>query len=238
MKKLSTDKYQTLIKRAVGHFWKTRGTQKNSENKKADQGNRGAVTGAKQLDGFIELLYKVSTDMGVPKDWIYTKGNTLPGFFRPTKNWDFLIISPQSELLVVVEFKSHVGSFGNNFNNRTEEAVGNAVDLWTAYREKSFEQIQAPWLGFLILVEKSEGSVRPVKVKEPYFDVRKEFAGTSYLDRYVLLCQKLMLEKHYSHAGLIWSDKKSNYGSLDDSISVDSFLMSYMGHLHGKSKLF
>lgn len=75
-------------------------------------------------------------------------------------------------------------------------------------------------------------------MKEPYFDVRKEFAGTSYLDRYVLLCQKLMLEKHYSHAGLIWSDKKSNYGSLDDSISVDSFLMSYMGHLHGKSKLF
>jgi len=238
MEKLSTDNYQALIKSAVRHFWKTRGTQKNSKNKKADQGNRGAVTGGKQLDGFIDLLSKVSIDMGVPKDWIYTKGNTLPGFFRPTKNWDFLIISPQSELLVVVEFKSHVGSFGNNFNNRTEEALGNAVDLWTAYREKSFPQIQAPWLGFLILVEKSEGSIRPVKVKEPYFEVRKEFIGTSYLDRYILLCQKMMLEKHYNHAGLIWSDKKSQFGSLDDSISIDSFLMSYMGHLHGKSNLF
>lgn len=238
MKKLSTDKYQTLIKKAIRLFWETRGTQKNSLNKIADQGNRGAVTGGKQLDGFIELLYEVSTDMGVPKDWIYTKGNTLPGFFRPTKNWDFLIISPQSELLVVVEFKSHVGSFGNNFNNRTEEAIGNAVDLWTAYREKTFAQIHAPWLGFLIVVERSEGSVRSIQVKEPYFKVRKEFAATSYLDRYVLLCQKLMLEKHYSHAGLIWTDKKSHFGDLDASTSIHSFLMSYMGHLHGKSNLF
>lgn len=177
MSKLSTDKYQVPIKKAVRHFWKTRGSQKNSENKRVDQGNRGAVTGGKQLDGFVELLFKVSVDMGVPKGWIYTRGNTLPGYFRPTKNRDFLIISPQSELIAVVEFKSHVGSFGNNFNNRTEEALGNAVDLWTAYREKSFSQIQAPWLGYLILVEKSDKSSRPVKVKEPYYKVRREFVG-------------------------------------------------------------
>ena len=32
--------------------------------------------------------------------------------------------------------KSHVGpSFGNNFNNRTEEAIGTSHDLFTAYRE-------------------------------------------------------------------------------------------------------
>lgn len=176
--------------------------------------------------------------MGVPKEWIYTKGNTLPGYFRPTKNWDFLIISPQSELISVVECKSHVGSFGNNFNNRAEEALGNAIDLWTAYREKSFPQVQAPWLGFLILVEKSEGSNRQVKVKEPHYEVRQEFVNTSYLDRYVLFCQKLMLEKHYSHAALLWSDSESNFGHLDESISIDSFLMSFMGHLHGKSQLF
>ena len=38
-------------------------------------------------------------------------------------------------LLAVIELKSQVGpSFGNNFNNRTEEAIGSAVDFWTAYR--------------------------------------------------------------------------------------------------------
>jgi hypothetical protein len=26
-------------------------------------------------------------------------------------------------------------SFGNNFNNRSEEAIGSASDIWIAYRE-------------------------------------------------------------------------------------------------------
>jgi hypothetical protein len=60
---------------------------------------------------------------------------TLPGFFRPTKLWDMLVIH-EGKLIAAIELKSQVGpSFGNNFNNRTEEAIGNAHDLWTAYRE-------------------------------------------------------------------------------------------------------
>jgi len=34
-----------------------------------------------------------------------------------------------------IELKSRVGSFGNNVNNRTEEAIGNAADIWRAYEE-------------------------------------------------------------------------------------------------------
>ena len=49
---------------------------------------------------------------------------------------------------MAVEFKSQVGpSFGNNFNNRTEEAIGNAEDIWTAYREGRFGRHRAPLLG-------------------------------------------------------------------------------------------
>lgn len=238
MSKLSTDKYQADIKKAVKHFWKTRGSQKNSKTKKADQGNRGAVTGGKQLDGFVKLFVKVSKDLGVPKSWIHVKGNVLPGYFRPTKDWDFLIVTPNQELIAAIEFKSQVGSFGNNFNNRTEEALGNAVDLWTAYRERSFPQIQVPWIGYLMLAEKTLSSEKPVQVKEPHFKVRQEFRGTSYLERYVLLCEKLMLEKHYSHAALIWTDSRGRFGELSRSISIDSMLMSFMGHVQSKSQLF
>lgn len=238
MNHLSTEQYQSYIKKAIKHFWETRGVQKNSKNKKSDQGNRGAVTGGKQLDGFIELIVRVSKDLDVPESCIHIKGNELPGYFRPTKDWDLLILSPKSELIAAIEFKSQVGSFGNNFNNRTEEALGNAVDLWTAFREQSFPQVQAPWLGYLMLVEKSQKSEKPVRIKEPHFKVRKEFIDTSYLDRYVLLCEKLMLEKHYSHSALIWTDQKGNYGDLNISISLDSFLMSFMGHIQSKSKLF
>lgn len=68
----------------------------------------------------------------------------LPGYFRPNKKWDLLVVD-KNELVIAIEFKSQVGpSFGNNFNNRTEEAMGTALDIWTAYREGVFGAQQAP----------------------------------------------------------------------------------------------
>jgi hypothetical protein len=153
MKRLSTEKYRILLASAVKHFWETRDSQARGQTK-SDQGNRSSVTGGKQLDGFIQLLVQVAKDLGIPESCLYTKGNHLPGYFRPTKDWDYLIISPIKQLIAAIELKSQVGSFGNNFNNRTEEALGSAVDLWTAFRENGFPQKQQPWLGYMILVEK------------------------------------------------------------------------------------
>jgi len=153
MGSLSTEPYQALIHKAIQHFWHTRDSQQNGK-KKIDQGRRSAVTGGKQLDGFLALFTQVATDIGVPEACIYTRGNHLPGYFRPSKNWDFLILTPKKQVVTIIELKSQVGSFGNNFNNRTEEAIGSAVDLWTSFREQGFPQIQPPWLGYLILVEK------------------------------------------------------------------------------------
>ncbi len=206
--------------------------------KKSDQGTRGSVTGGRQLDGFIELFVQISKDLGVPESCIFTKGNILPGFFRPTKDWDFLIITPKKHLIAVIEFKSQVGSFGNNFNNRTEEALGSAVDLWTALRENGFFQNQQPWLGYMILVENTKKSTTPVRLKEPHFKVRPEFNNTSYLQRYVLFCQKLMQERHYTSTALICTNKNMDFASLEDEISIDTFLLSFMGFIQGKIKEF
>lgn len=100
-----------------------------------------------------------------------TRSNQLPGYIRPTKDWDFLIISPSKKLISVIEFKSQVGSFGNNFNNRTEEALVSAVDFWTAFRENVYPNQQAPWVGYLMAVERCEKSTSVVKVAEPHFKV-------------------------------------------------------------------
>lgn len=235
MEQLTTEKYTDLIKNAVQKFWKTRGIQSTSGTK-INQGNRGAVTGGKQLDGFIDLFVEISKDLGIPSECIFKKGNNLPGYFRPTKDWDFLIISPSKQLIAVIEFKSQVGSFGNNFNNRTEEALGSTVDLWTAFRERGFPQKQAPWVGYMILVERKAKSTTTIRLKEPYFKDRPEFQNTSYLDRYVIFCQKLMQERHYSATSLIWTNDLTEYGTLDDDISIDSFILSYMGFIQGKLK--
>ncbi|HFC00688.1 MAG TPA: restriction endonuclease, partial [Phaeodactylibacter sp.] len=175
-------KYRPRIQAAIKIFWDTRSKQKSSQKTKTtqDTGNRSAVTGGKQLDGFIELLSAIAIDVGISKNCIYTKSNHIPGYFRPTKDWDLLIISPNKKLISVVELKSQVGSFGNNFNNRAEECMGSAVDLWTAFREKAFPNQIAPWVGYLMVIEKSDKSTKAVRVNEPHFKVFKEFVGASY----------------------------------------------------------
>jgi len=58
---------------------------------------------------------------GLAKAQVLRNGRvlTLPGFFRPTKLWDLLVLH-EGRLVAALEFKSQVGSFGNNFNNRDE----------------------------------------------------------------------------------------------------------------------
>ncbi len=233
-------KYQKEIKAAIKYFWTTRSQQieKQVQGEVHDQGNRGAVTGGKQLDGFIILLRKIALDNGVPEQCIFIKGNNLPGFFRPTKDWDFIIISPKKHLIAAIELKSQVGSFGNNFNNRTEEALGSAVDIWTAYRENAFPNQQPPWVGYIMIVEKSKASMSPVRVSETHFKPFKEFLNASYLDRYKMFCQKLMLERHYSATAVIWTSSDLLFGDLSDEISLHTYINTFAGFLKGKAEDF
>ena len=114
------------------------------------------------------------------------------------------------QLLAAIEAKSQVGpSFGNNSNNRTEEAMGSALDLWTAFREGAFNSGVQPFLGYFFMLEDCEASNRPVRVKEPHFKVFPEFVGASYKKRYELFCRKLVLERHYTSASLITSDSQT-----------------------------
>ncbi len=152
--------HNALIKAAIKSFWETKQKQLTASG---DSSNRGAVVGGKQLDAFAELLKRLAIEQGVPEKCIYTSQAYLPGYFRSSKDWDFLIIAPNKKLIAAVELKSQIGSYGNNFNNRTEEAIGSAVDLWTAFRENQFPGQTAPWIGYLTVVGKDEGSTNPVR---------------------------------------------------------------------------
>ncbi|MBQ8099043.1 MAG: hypothetical protein IJ244_05920 [Bacteroidaceae bacterium] len=227
--------YSALTAQAVRYFWSTKQRQLSDSS---DLSNRGAVVGGKQMDGFIELLKKVAVNAGVPSDSIITDKNYLPGYFRSSKDWDMLIISPSGKLLAAIELKSQVGSYANNFNNRAEEAIGSAVDLWTAFREGQFPCQQAPWVGWLMVVGRDKASERPVRNHEPHFPVRSEFNGTCYLDRYRILCQKLIRERHYTSAALLWTSDAETYGSMTEDISIGRFLSSFSSYLTGMSDEF
>lgn len=169
---------------AISFFWTTRLGQTNRQNALGvhDQGNRGAVTGGKQLDGFVNLIHDILIMNNIPENCIFINSDLeLPGYYRPNKKWDLLVVD-RGELIIAIEFKSQVGpSFGNNFNNRTEEAMGSAVDIWTAYREGVFGIQKSPWLGYFMLLEDCKKSNEPVRVRSPHFPVLKEFNDASYI---------------------------------------------------------
>src|SRR3989304_4959026 len=197
MNNKTTGQIENRTKQAVAHYWQTRAAQRHKQEKggKADQGLRSAVTGGAQMDGFIDLFTDIIVDVGIHKNFLFRKKAVeLPGYFRPTKEWDLLVIK-NGVLIAAIEAKSQVGpSFGNNFNNRTEESMGSALDLWTAYREGAFNKTVNPWLGYLFMLEDCKESQRPVKVKEPHFKVFQEFKEASYAKRYELFCRKLLRE--------------------------------------------
>ena len=224
--------------KAVAHYWQTRAMQrrKQEDSGKADQGLRSAVTGGAHMDGFIDIFTELVTDVGIPEQCIFRKKAVeLPGFFRPTKEWDLLIIHDQT-LIAAIEAKSQVGpSFGNNFNNRTEEAMGSALDLWTAFRQRAYLESPQPFLGYFFMLEDCEASNRAVSVQESHFKVFPEFVGASYMRRYELFCRKLVLERHYSASAFITSSVadgiKGKFKTPADDLSVDRFAKVLVAHL-------
>lgn len=220
-------------------FWGNRekARQKQIEAGTVDQGERAGVTGGKNMDGFIALVIDLVKANGLAHAAIHQKRAllTLPGYFRPTKLWDLLVLH-EGRLIAAIELKSQVGpSFGNNFNNRTEEAIGTAHDLWTAYRESAFGKHPRPFVGWMMLVEDAPESSSPVRDNSPHFPVFPEFQGASYLKRYDILCQRLTQEQLYTTASVITSPRSAvttgTYAVLSEMTSLKTFVTSLAGHI-------
>ena len=187
------------------------------------------------MDGLAEVIADIVRANGLHGAEIHQKRTvlTLPGYFRPTKLWD-LLATYKGQLIAAVELKSHVGpSFGNNFNNRAEEAIGTAHDLLTAYREGAFGKHPAPFVGWVMLVEDAPASRRPVSDKSRHFPVFKEFQGASYLKRYEVLCERLMQEQLYTAAALLTSSRTATETGVSESLSEMTSFKTFVTRLAG-----
>jgi type II restriction enzyme len=188
------------------------------------------------MDGFLSLIERLVQANGLEKASIHREQKmlALPGYFRPTKLWDLLVVH-KGELILAIELKSQVGSFGNNFNNRTEEALGTAQDFWTAYREGALGKQPRPFVGWLMLVEDAEQSRKAVKAKSPHFSIRPEFKNASYLTRYDLLCQKLVQESLYSSTALLTSKRSAletgEFQEMSKMTDLRGFVSALAGHV-------
>ncbi len=229
--------HEDQVREAVRRFWATRGRQASTQGQRTnkDRGARSAVTGGRQMNGFVELVQHLLAEAGVPATAMYSTAKLeLPGWFRAEKKWDLLVLH-EDRLLASIEFKSQVGpSFGNNFNNRSEEAIGSATDIWAAYREGAFTPSSRPWLGYLMLLEDCPASRTPVKVQRPHFPVFREFEGASYVKRYELLIQKLLRDRLYDGACLLLSQsgggRRGEYSEPHPELAFTRFVTPLVAH--------
>ena len=231
--------YEQKAREAVQAFWSNReqARQKQIDAGKADQGERAGVTAGKNMDGFLALVIDIVRANGLDNAEIHQERRvlTLPGYFRPTKLWDLLVMN-EGRLIAALEFKSQVGpSFGNNANNRAEEAIGTAHDFWTAYREGAFGEQPRPFAGWMMLLEDAPESRAPVADATPHYSVFKEFENASYADRYNILCRKLMQEQLYTVASIIVSPRSAidtgEYSEMSNMTGLRTFLSELAGHV-------
>lgn len=251
--------FEARLDAAVSQFWQTRS---KSPKPTGQGGGRDAVVSGKNMQGFADLVIHVASHCGIPAEAVHTRKSKviLPGFFRATKNWDVLVVH-QGRLLAVFEFKSQVGSFGNNFNNRSEEVIGSAADLWVAHHHRAYSEgphryrqwvkenhpallnpailndPRPPFVGWLMLLEDCAAACTPVSVEEPHFSVFDEFRGASYAQRYHILCERLVERQLYAAAALELSDSVTHgRRSLSPATSLRNLFSEFAGRMLAASE--
>lgn len=231
------DRIDTEISDAVRHYWATLSDQEHDqrESENTARGRRAQVLGGSQMDGFAGLIEDALVEAGVPReDILHDHAAVLPGYYRATKRWDIAVVY-DNELLAVMELKSIASSFGNNLNNRIEEAVGNNTDLYQAYEEGLFEPSPSPWVGYLIMMADTEKSRSPVNVREPNFEVDDEFVDASYLDRAELLCLRMLRERLVDGSAFLTSNEETglegNYAEPNPELSFQRFITPLVAHV-------
>jgi len=148
---------------------------------------------------------------------------TLPGYFRPTKLWDLLVINKGERLIAASNSRAMSGRRSET-TSTTEPKKLSAIH-WTSgrrYREGAFASIQTV-CAWMMLVEDAPGSqfARPGQVSA--LPRLSEFQGASYLKRYDILCQKLVQQQLYTTAVVITlpdSRQDAEYGELSEMTSL------------------
>lgn len=191
------------------------------------------------MNGFGDLVATRLRAAGVPADHVLRGASaTLPGWFRPAKAWDLVVADP-TDVRVVIEFKPQVGpSFGNNFNNRAEEALGSAVDLQLAARGRVLGRRIPPWMGMVVLVEHAPASTMPTRIVSPVRPVRPVFDGASYIQRWRVLLLELVAQRQYDAAVLVTADRADAhtgaYAEPDPMLGFERFFALLGASLVGR----
>lgn len=198
-----------------------------SQRGHSDQGERAGITSGKHLDPIVNIIAEEIISAGIEEKDVHAShsGMELPGWFRPTKQWDILAFS-QDALVMAIELKSISSSYSKNLNNRVEEALGMAVDVKSAERHGLFQCNIPPLFAYVMIVKSDDQSRKQtVDPKDTYFKADDSFYGCSYIERFKIMCRRFVEEGMYDAVWFVTVDPES--GVIDDpdpSLNYDNFL--------------
>jgi hypothetical protein len=231
--------FEDRLRDAIAQYWGTLETQAQKQRHGVDHGRRGAVTGGKQMNGFAELVDWLLRQNGLGEASIYVRTKReLPGFFRPTKDWDMLVVH-EGHLIAAVELTSHwIPPLASDTNTRIEETVGMAADVWTAFREGVYGRIRPrPWLGRVMLLEDRTVSNRPPSAGRAPVEAFPDFSIGSFGRRYEQILHEFTHQRLFDSAALLASPGKGgSQGSFIEpaaDLSMKRLLASLASYVGG-----
>jgi hypothetical protein len=201
------------IQAATNHFW-----------------NADSVRAGKQMDGYAQLIEDILLRNGIPKRGVYhNREAKLPGYFRPTKNWDIAVVT-EGRVVAAIELKSQAKSFGKNLNNRTEEVIGSSHDLRHASKEVLDQEVK-PWIGYLMLMVDNKKSRESRNLRQPHLGADEAFDGASYARRYELLCERMMQKGIVDGGAFILTEGYGHVAEPNSDINFLSFARGLVAHI-------
>lgn len=189
------------------------------------------------LDGFGLLLTDLIRDNGLEDAriiWGSCDEASLPGYYAPTITWDLLVLRNE-RLIAAVKLNIRLASSDLCMDDVADKAVWSAKNLWAAWRSGTFGDSSRPFVGWLTLVEDSPETAGPFRDRSEHFAVRPEFQGASYIERYNLLCKKLVQEQLYTSTAVLTSQrtaaKTGKFSDVSEMTSLKNFVTSFAGHI-------
>jgi len=218
------------VTRAVTWFWGSRASQSDGVNHSQGAAERDAVVGGQHLNAIRDLIANELVRLGTPRSAIKTRGRlkNMPGYFRPTKNWDLAVVDENDQVIALFELKSMSSSYGNNANNRTEEAIANSVEL--QYAVKMGHVPVKPWLAYIFVIrDEAKSRKNSSRQSSAAYPTDTTFANTSYVDRMATVVQRLVTTGFYDAGWFVATTKpdpamqEATWSSPLKDVSWESF---------------
>ncbi len=200
-----------------------------------DTGLRSQVTAGRHLNPITEVIVSDLRSMGISDDCIYDNQTNLPGWFRVSKQWDLLAFH-EDRLIAAIELKSICSSYGNNLNNRAEEAIGESVDAKYAIQKGLIGQTIPPLLCYALIVKKEKKSTTICKAsRKSHFPLDPVYVNTSYIDKFKILCQRMRREGLF---GAVWFVTVDPIDGIVEEPDPDLTYEKFIAEIRGKASVF